>query len=148
MTKTTWNLTPLFKSDNDPKIASWRKQVQSAADKFEKTWRKNPKYLKDSKPLLLALEQFNDFHTRYSTNEREVLYFQLRESQNETDPRIKAKLNQAIGFAQAISNQLAFFSINLSQLPPAQQKKFLKDKLLSEYHHFLHRLFEEGRHTL
>lgn len=148
MTKSTWNLTPLFKSDNDPAIASWRTEVKKAADVFEKTWRKNQNYLTDSTTLHKALVQYNQFHTKYSTNEREILYFQLRETQNETDPKIKAKLTQAINFAETIANQLSFFAINLSKISPKQQQLFLKDKSLSHYHHFLKRLFDEGKHTL
>lgn len=148
MTQTTWNLKPLFKSDTDPEIPTWRKIVTDQTTRFVKKWSNNTKYLTDSQTLRLALDDYNTWLEKYGHNDREVSYFHLRESQNETDPKIKAKFGQAIAFAQDIANQMLFFTLSLSKIPTKQQQIFLKDPLLKPYHHLLSSLFTEGKYTL
>jgi len=148
MKQTTWDLSALFKSDTDPAIASHRQQVTKVANRFIKTWNQDSSYLTDSKSLLTALTQYNDWLENYSDNFKEVFYFSLRLEQDETNHQVKAKLNQAIMFAQDISNQMSFFTIRLAKIPTQQQTKFLKDKSLTTYHYYLKNLFAEGAHTL
>lgn len=148
MTKTTWNLKPIFKSDTDPAIAKWRQEVDQQTSLFSTKWSANSKYLTDPKTLRTALDEYNTWLEKYGHNDKEVSYFHLRESQNETDPKIKAKFSQAITFAQEIGNKILFFPLSLSKIPTKQQQIFLKSPLLKEYHHFLNQLFVEGKYTL
>lgn len=148
MSKTTWDLSPFFKSDTDPAIAKWRNEVQTKTTQFATKWRKNSGYLTDSKTLLAALKESDELMRKHVGAYREVVYFNLRSSQDETDPKVRAKLNQAVAFSKDLTNETSFFTLNLSKIPKAAQNKLLADKDLAPYRYWLQCLFTEGAHTL
>jgi len=148
MEKKVWNLTPLFKGDNDPAISKERELNRKKVLAFAKKWRLNKKYLTDSGTLKKALDEYEILMRTYGTGAREEYYFALRTGQDEASPELKAKYNKVEEFSKKLDNELRFFNINLSKIPLNKQKQFLKDKHLIEYRHFLEKLFEEGKHVL
>ena len=144
----TWDLTPLLKNDNDPKIASHRKQVEQQTAAFVRKWSKNQNWLSDPKVLRQTLDDYEKWLANYGESGPEGYYFWMRTAQNETDPKLKAKLNQVTNFGTKIANQMQFFPLRLSQISSKQQKVFLSSPSLANYRHWLEQLFAEAKHVL
>ena len=53
----TWDLSPLFKSDNDPRIEKERKIVEKESYKFINKWKSRKDYLKKPSVLKQALDE-------------------------------------------------------------------------------------------
>ncbi len=146
--KNTWDLSPLLKSDNDLIIKKQRKIIKEQNYKFINKWNKRSDYLTDPKILKQALDEYNDLQTYYAAGGNEGYYFGLRESQEQTNPKIKAKLNQVDDFAKKIGNDLQFFELRLAKVTETIQRKFLAYKSLGDYKHFLERLFASAKYQL
>ena len=146
--KITWNLTPLFNSDNDLNLVKKRKKVISQTNKFVKNWEKRNEYLNNPKILKQALDEYEKWQRYYSTLAQENYYFDLRHSVNQGDPKIKAKVNLADELSQKLQNKIQFFELRVAKINPKLQKKFLAYKPLSPYKHFLEKLFEAQKHLL
>lgn len=145
--KTTWDLSPLLASDNDPKIKQYRQEFQEAVDAFTKKWSQRDDYLKDPVILLEALSQLEQL-ARMKVNGGELYYFGLRTSVDSIDPHLKAKENQALEFTQQQGIKLQFFPLKVGTTPAKQQPAMLADKGLQPYRHWLERQFEMAKHSL
>ena len=149
---TEWNLKPLFESDNDPKIESERKEIKSRVDNFVKNWRNTDSYLKDSLVLKKALEEYESLNLTSSGEDGSGslggYYFWLRTQQDQNNPAIKAKYNQAIDFLNKIDNEMRFFLLKLAKIPEDSQKKMLSHPDLKKYKHPLEKLFLISKHML
>src|SRR3989344_3784025 len=78
----------------------------------------------------------------------ENYYFDLRHAVNQSDPKIKARVNQAEEVSLKLQNEIQFFELRVAKIDPKLQKKFLTYKPLSPYKHFLEKLFETQKHLL
>jgi len=145
---TSWNLKPLFKSDNDPAIEREYKKVRRAVEAFAKKWSGRSDYLKSASVLKRALDEYKKLDKDYGLDGKVGYYFDLRSTQDEQDPKIKAKINKNSAFAAEIGNKLSFFDLRLAKVPKAMQKKFLVNKSLAYYHHFLEGIFLRARYQL
>ena len=151
MTKTyitSWNLSPLFKSDNDPNIAKIRKEVIRETNRFVKKWGKRTDYLEKPKILKEALDEYEKWLRFYGPLFQENYYFDLRHAVNQSDPKIKAKVNLAEEVALKLQNEIQFFELRVAKIDSKLQNKFLSYKPLSPYKHFLEKLFEAQKHLL
>ena len=146
--KTTWDLSPLFVSDQDPKIKRERKLVQKAINSFVQKWSKNEKYLVDPKVLKAALKSYESLLANYGLAGSESYYMSLRYNQNQLDTSIKAKVNKIQEFARDNQNKLQFFELELGKISKTKQKKFLSSSHLNDYRHFLEKLFRDAKYTL
>jgi len=146
--KTSWDLTPLFKSDNDPIITNKRSEVIKETNKFVKKWEKRTDYLKDPKILKEVLDEYENWLRFYGALSQENYYFDLRHAVNQSDPKIKAKINKTEELVQKLQNEIQFFELRLAKIDPKTQKRFLAYKPLSPYKHFLEKLFEQQRYLL
>ena len=146
--KITWDLSPLFRSDNDPNIAKKRKEVIRETSRFAKKWERRDDYLKDPKVLKAALDEYENWNRFYGTLAQENYYFDLRHATNQSDTKIKAKVNLAEELSQKLQNEIQFFELRVAKIEPKLQKKFLTYKPLSPYKHFLEKLFEAQKHLL
>jgi len=147
-TKTTWDLSPLFRGDNDPSIEQERKKVAASTDKFVKKWKNRADYLEKPSKLKEALDDYEKWNRFYGANARELHYFSYRNAQDQADNKIKAKLNKAVDFAQKIGNQMEFFYLSLGKIKKEKQQEFLKNKELSPYRHFLEMIFAKAKYFL
>lgn len=145
---TEWNLDPLFTSDNDPRMSQARKQVEKAAYDFINKWKDRQDYLEDPVVLKEALEQYEAWMRQYGEEGDEGFYFWLRSAQDQTDPAIKAKVQQITDFGLKIINDSQFFDLNLAKVKPELQTKFLADAGLAPYRHFLERVFDSAKYLL
>lgn len=146
--KLTWDLSPLYASDNDPQIESSLKEVEAANNRFIKKWQNRDDYLTDETVLKPALDEYEKLERNYGTDGKAGYYFSLRLSQNQTDPQIRGRVNQIMEFGNRIRNEIRFFELRLAKINPQTQRLFLRSQLLKPYQHFLERLFEESKHLL
>ena len=56
--KTTWDLSPLLVSDDDPAKEAKRKEIQAKTAGFVQAWKNREDYLSDPKALLDALTEY------------------------------------------------------------------------------------------
>lgn len=145
---TSWNLTPLFTGDNDPEIKKSRDQVKKNVYRFINKWKKRSDYLIKPRVLKEALNEYEKLITEHGLDGKEGYYFSLRSYLEQDNPKLKAKLNKIIEFSQQASIDMQFFTLNLSRVTKEHQKKFLSSELLSDYHYFLKRLFDEANYLL
>ncbi len=146
--KFNWDLTFLFKNDEDKRMKKEREIVKKKNGLFISKWKKRNDYLKNPKILKKALNEYENIHRFYGVDGKEGFYFNLRFHQENNNSKIKAKLNKIEEFGKKISNDILFFELNISKIPLKEQKKFLKDKNLRNYNHFLEKLFKEGKYLL
>ena len=146
--KITWDLSPLFKSDNDPKIEKQRKRVLTATNSFVKKWKSRGDYLLSPVILKKALDDYENWLRFYGFNSQEDYYFHLRTSQDQNDPNLKAHENKATEFSKKIENDMEFFKLRIAKIKPKLQKKFLTYKPIAPYKHFLEHLFIKSKYLL
>lgn len=146
--KTSWDLSPLFASDNDPKMEEERVLVKEANDAFISKWKQRDDYLTNPKVLKEALDEYEALQHTYSTEGNEGYYFWLRSEIDEANPDIKAKVNKVDEFAVKISNDLQFFTMRIAKIDQEIQGEFLLYPLLLPYKHFLERVFSENKYLL
>lgn len=145
--KTTWDLTPLLDSENDPKIETYRANVTKATAEFVNKWRARTDYLEEPKALKEALDELEAWE-RLPGLGTDNFYFSLRLSTDSSNPVLQAKDSKATEFLQKIINDLQFFWLNVSKIKPDLQQKFLQAPELADYRHWLEGKFAEADHQL
>ena len=143
-----WDLSPLYAKDTDPQIEKDLQKFKKLSYAFISKWQNRKDYLKNPKVLKEALFDYETWLDKGGILGEIGYYFSLRSAQDENNFKLKARLNQIDDFATKISNDATFFTLNLSKIPKTIQKKFLKDKNLARWHHFLTRLFETAKYSL
>ena len=147
-TKTEWDLSPLYKSDNDPQMLTDRKVVEKLNYDWINKWKSRTDWLEDPKALREALDELEKLNTSYGIGGKELYYFGLRTSLDQADIDLKAKETKIEDFAKKIYNDGIFFIIKLSKVDPKIQQQFLAASELEPYRHWLEQVFAEGKHTL
>lgn len=148
MKQSAWDLTPLFREDDDPAIAEDRRRVEEKSRAFISTWKTRSDYLEDPAALKTALDEYESWQGDCGVSGKGGYYFWLRTEQDENNPALKAKWNAVRDAGVAIRNDINFFELRLARIPAEAQKKFLADERLAPYRHFLERLFAEAAHLL
>ncbi len=144
----TWDLKPLFKSDDAPEIEQKRKIIEQKSYEFINAWKDRTDYLEDPVVLRQALDQYEAWKRLYGTDGDEGYYFWLRTQQDQNDPKLKAKFNQVEDFSRKIENDSQFFHLRIARIKPERQAVFLTHGALAPYRHFLERIFAESRYHL
>ncbi|HSX08539.1 MAG TPA: M3 family oligoendopeptidase [Candidatus Saccharimonadales bacterium] len=146
--QTTWNLSPLFASDEDQHIPTARKKVEKVNKEFVSKWLKNDAFLSDAKVLKVALDEFEKINRLYGTSGKEGYYFWLRTMQDQLDTDLKAHFAKVLDFSNKLENEIQFFMLRLAKVDKKKQKEFLKDPQLASYHHFLEKIFKQADYVL
>ena len=146
--KHTWDLSPLYQSDTDPKIEADLVHYRQLSYQFIDKWKDRTDYLKSPQILKEALTNYEAWLEAGGSLGDIGYYFSLRSAQEENNPQLKARLNQLTDLATKIENDAQFFTMRLAKVPATAQKKFLCNKILAHYHHFLKRLFDEAKYLL
>ncbi len=144
----TWDLTPLFKDDHDPRVELEKNDIELAAQVFVKKWQPRADFLENPTILKEALDEYEALHRQYGTDGDSGYYIFLRSSQDQNDSVLKAKHNKVVEFSRKIQNLLTFFELKLANITLEKQTEFLRDVSLKCYHHFLERLFAQSKHLL
>ncbi|HWY80179.1 MAG TPA: M3 family oligoendopeptidase [Candidatus Sulfotelmatobacter sp.] len=148
ITHTSWNLAPLFTSDDESAIKKQRVIVTKANTVFVTKWQKRQDYLTDAKVLRTALDEYEQLLRNYGIDGKEGYYFWLRSMQDQTDQKIKAKVAKITDFSNRLRNELQFFELRLAKIEKKKQEAFLKDPELSQYKHFLEKIFRQAEYNL
>lgn len=146
--KTSWNYRLLFENLSEKELEIEKEALIKANETFIKKWKKNEKYLSDAKTLKTSLDELETLQRTFGQSGKGGYYFWLQSQIDETNPKIKARKQQSDDVATKLSNDLRFFELSLSKIPKEQQKKFLSEKSLLPYHHYLKRLFDQSAYTL
>ncbi len=146
--KTDWNLTPLFKHDDDPRIQSEKEEIEKKSYEFINAWRDRTDYLRDPSILKQALDQYERWKRAYGSEGNPGYYFWLRTQQDQNNPTLKAKFSKIEEFSRKIENDIRFFHLRIAKISPGLQRKFLDYNGLREYRHFLERTFAESQYIL
>jgi len=146
--KYSWNLTDLYKSDQDPQMEKdFEKNIKQNYT-FINKWRNRSDYLKDPKILKEALDEYNELVEKYGIGGSVDYYLSLRNLQDQNNKNIIKKLKQVEKKELEIINDSQFFELKISKISQTQQKIFLNSKLLKPYKHYLERLFAISKHLL
>lgn len=146
--KTSWDLRPLFSSDDDPLMEEERKKIEEVSTRFINRWKDRSDYLEKPNVLRVALDEYEAWERNFGVAGKQGYYWTLRYSQNQNDPKIKAKINQTTDFANRILNEIQFFELRISRIDQGMHESFLKSEELQPYRHFLARLFAKAEHLL
>ncbi|HVX93028.1 MAG TPA: M3 family oligoendopeptidase [Candidatus Dojkabacteria bacterium] len=144
----TWNLRPFYKSDNDPQMLKDRESGKKLVEKFVKKYTQDKSYLKESKKMLKALQDYEELIQNNGYLYKEQYYLFLRSSQEADNDELKAKNNSINKLVTELSNLSQFFIYSISKIPAENQKLFLEDKSLSNYKHFLETSFLSSKYLL
>ncbi|HLB51516.1 hypothetical protein A3F07_01270 [candidate division WWE3 bacterium RIFCSPHIGHO2_12_FULL_38_15] len=146
--KTKWNLSLLFKSDDDPAIETKRNEVKEESYKFINKWSKRSDFLELEHILREALDEYEALAGKYGMAGHESLYLFLRKSTDQNNPEIKARVSRLDDFEVKILNDIQFFEMRISKVSSEIQKKFLEYSGLKQYKHFLENLFNKSKYLL
>jgi oligoendopeptidase F len=122
--------------------------VDKAVDTFANKWKPQVHSLVEVSCLKNALDDYEALMRHFGTSGKEGFYFWLRTKQDQNDPKLKAKSNKVEERSRNNEIKLEFFTLYLSKIDIAHQKKLLNAKELKEYHHLLEQLFAAGQHKL
>jgi oligoendopeptidase F len=148
MKQIIWNLKHLFQNDADPGIGKKRRVVEKKSYEFIDTWKNRKDYLKDPAVLKQALDAYRAWRADFSSDGDEGYYFWLRTTQDQNDPKLKARFNIIDDFSKKIENDMQFFTLRIAKIPATHQRKFLEYAGLKDYRHYLERLFAESKYLL
>ena len=143
-----WDLSALATSDADPKLTQQRQLSQKAIDAFALKWQKDHSYLTDTDKLAEALHEYEALLRIHGVNGWEWYYYNLRSTQDQLDPQLKALTRSAGEASDKQLNQILFFFNSLKKVSAQNQVEFLKAPELEPYHHFLKREFAAIPHIL
>jgi oligoendopeptidase F len=147
--KYTWDLSPLYKSDNDPQIDIDIEDISKKVDSFINKWKKDTSYLKDPKVLANAFNEIEEISGSEVILEKPLAYFWLRKSQESDNSEIKGKYSKINDKEVELTNKMSFFTSNIiKKIPKSLQDKFLNEPLLKEYQHTLTNAFIQKKHLL
>lgn len=139
---TTWNFKLLNTDEKQLEV------VKQKNEDFATKWKDREDYLSDPKILLEALLEFDNLQKNYGTTGDLGYYWGLKESLDQSDPKIKAENNKLEEFSVKLYNQNQFFLLKLSKVTSDRQQEFLKSSSLTDFRHFLEHLFATGKFTL
>ncbi len=143
----TWDLSPLYTSDDDPRIEQDLLSSTQAYRAFADKWQKETALL-DEKQLRIALEEWEGLASEHGFDGKPGYYFSLRSSQDVTSPKIRARLTLVANTAKVNADATRFFPLLISQATPGQQKSLLASQELVHFRPYLRRLFDESAHNL
>ncbi len=148
MRQITWNLRQLFDSDDDPRMEEKRRSLEKKSYGFIDKWKDRSDYLRDPSILKKALDEYDEWKRLCGSEGDEGYYFWLRTTQDQNDPKLKAKFNQIEHLSKKIENDIQFFHLRIAKIPEKHQKRFLEYAGLKHYKHVLDRIFAESKYLL
>ncbi|MGC2063633.1 MAG: M3 family oligoendopeptidase [Thermodesulfovibrionales bacterium] len=143
-----WDLSPLFRSDEDPGIEVNLKQVEKKSYAFINVWKDRTDYLHEPSVMQEALEAYERWKKSWGTDGEAGFYYWLRTQQDMNDTELRARFNRIEEFSRRIENDIQFFHLRIAKIPKARQKRFLAYEGLRKYRHFLARIFAEAAYLL
>jgi len=147
-TKTSWDLTPLFTGLDDPKMTESEQASIMAVEAFAKRWQDRTDWLENPASLAEIIADYERLNRDHGGNDKVLYYLWLRSELEQGNNEVKARLNQARSVAQKLGNQTQFFGLRLARVDKNIQQQFLASPQLTEYRHFLERIFADAPYLL
>jgi oligoendopeptidase F len=143
-----WDLTRLFRSDDDPRIEEVIRDVERESYRFIRKWRPRKDYLSDPAVLKDALKEYERWKRRFGPDGDAGYYFWLRTEQDQNNPDLKARFNKIEEFGRKIENDIQFFYLRVAKISRKRRNNFLQYKGLRYYRHFLEKIWAESKYLL
>lgn len=141
------DLSKLFYTSlKDPQITKDQKICEKKVTAFSSKRRKNENYKHDENTLFQALKEYQEIHA--GPIEKGSAYAELLFCTHISDNEIKGFENTQSERQKKTMQNLYFFEIELGKISIQNQKKFLKNKILKEYKHFLEKIFTSTKYNL
>jgi oligoendopeptidase F len=142
----SWNLS-LLNEKSEEKFKKEKEKIEKKVDSFAKKW-KSKDFLKDSKSLKKALDQYESLRANYGTSGDQGYYYFLKKALDQSNPDLKAKAKQIEEFSKKQEEKIRFFNLQISKTPKEKQKEFLEEEKLEVYKNYLKTSFREGEYLL
>lgn len=147
LVKTSWNFKIFYKNDKDKQIELDFNIFEKTVLNFEKKYKERKDYLNDGTKLLIACRDYEKL-IGMSEGEKPLHYFFLRRDFDSNNKFVVAKVNEYTEKINKLINKIVFFKLKLGEIDKSLQDKFLNDSLLSKYHYFLKRIFNQAKYKL
>ncbi|MCL5877087.1 MAG: M3 family oligoendopeptidase [Candidatus Bathyarchaeota archaeon] len=142
-TQDAWDLTELFTDASDPKIQETIRSANRMAEEFEKKYRGKIGIL-SADGLLGCLREVEAFEAKFGDV---TLYSGLAFSADMTQPPTQALHDKVEKLNAKISQQLAFYSLELGKLLKVKPE-LIEEPALANYRHMLQRVYRRVEHQL
>ncbi len=145
---TQWDLKKHFyTSENDPQIELDAKTVERVYKAFIKRF-KNKDFTSTAVKLLAALEYEEKHLLSLHESSKLFRYFGFRKTLNAKDSVAEKRIAQLSDRFKKLSTETLFFPLAIGKISEKNQKKYLKDPILTRYRYALERAFIESAHHL
>jgi oligoendopeptidase F len=141
-----WDLSLLYKNDNDPQIEKDMKAIEKAYSNFEKKY-KGKDFTSTPAKLLQVLKDNEQLH-EMAQGGKPWWYFALKKDLNAKDGKAEAMATQQSERLTKAGNKIAFFSLTIAKIPKSKQRVFLSDPSLSRYSYLLKVIFDKSQYNL
>ncbi|RAP38893.1 peptidase M3 [Candidatus Marinamargulisbacteria bacterium SCGC AAA071-K20] len=139
-----WDLSNLFKSITDPKIATILTKVKKDSLSFQKKYKGNIKSL-SSKELATSYKDLEKMLTPFY---RVSQFASLTQSTDVVNDKIKVLVNTIDEVESEVSNSILFFDLELGQLSQAKINAHIKAKELKNFAYSVKRSKETAQYNL
>ncbi len=145
--KTSWDLSLLYKNDNDPKIEADMVLVEKEINEFATKYESDKNYLTDESALYESLKKYERINSDLPIN-APYLYFFYKKELDSSNSDLQSKLNLIQERYTKAANKVLFFPLDLAKITPENQDKFLKSEKLAGFRYFLKSIFEQAKYNL
>lgn len=129
-----WDLSDLYQKITDPQITKDQETLTGLVKRFEKKYRYTSSSIFSLKVLIQSLKDYEVIIEKIN-----ILgsYAGLLKAKDTISPKISAFEQKIEEFSHELSAKLAFFELQLNNLPEDQFKTLIKNSELQGYKHFL-----------
>lgn len=128
-----WDLSPLYKSVDDPAIDRDMKALRERTDQFAKTYRGRVGDL-DAEEMVDALKEAESI---FDTMGRMGSFANLKYTEDTGNPRYGALLQKVTEFYSELGQKVVFFELEWNSLDDAKVAQILANPTLTDYRHYL-----------
>lgn len=133
--KVRWDLSSLFSSMDDPRIASGWASATRAADAFAAKYR--GKIASENLTADLLLAALQELESLVQESDKPVIYANLLFAADCADPKVGAFMQSQTEQMSALRVKLMFFELELQAAPDTVVEAALRDERLQNYRHFV-----------
>ncbi len=145
--KTEWDLTQLYKSQDDPEIEKDLVIFGERCRAFAGKYSKSTAHLESEDALAAALAEYEEL-SRLLGSSKPGIYFNLIEAIRSNDSKASARQNLIRDRLSKDGNLIIFFELGLAKIPKEKQEHYLRSAKLAHFNYFLQLIFESARHNL
>lgn len=145
--RTEWDLTMLYKNDNDPAIERDLAEFEKAAVAFVARYESAGDWLTDPHMLAEAIRAYESLISMRGCIAPRY-YFFFRSDIDSADMKVRARMTQLEARFNKTQNTFVFFVLRIGRIPKEMQQIMLADAELAPFRYFLKTAFENARHDL